>query len=123
MNRRPMPPAVRSRIAHDLAESKRRREDSSRGDVWQPLEEAHILSQPWAWTHVRVHAAMLSCAVSRRDGHETLGQLVRLVVAGPGSLTGRYPVGNTGRAAVPALQPMPMPQDLATLLGDGVTPG
>jgi hypothetical protein len=41
---------------------------------------------------------------------------VRLTVAGPGSLTGRYPVGNTGGARVNALTPMPIPADLAPLL-------
>ena len=44
------------------------------------------------------------------------GQIVRLVVAGPGSLIRRYPVGNTGRARVRATQPMPIREDLAELL-------
>jgi len=37
-------------------------------------------------------------------------------VAGPGSLSGRYPTGNTGRARVPATQPMPIRSDLAKML-------
>jgi hypothetical protein len=45
-----------------------------------------------------------------------VGQLLRLVVAGPGSLTGRYPVGNTGGADVSALAPMPIPEDLRPYL-------
>jgi hypothetical protein len=43
-------------------------------------------------------------------------QLARIIVAGPGTATGRYPLGNTGRADVPATQPMPAPDDLADLL-------
>ena len=41
---------------------------------------------------------------------------VRILVAGPGSATGRYPRGNTGRPNVPATKPMPVPADLAELL-------
>ena len=43
-------------------------------------------------------------------------QLARIIVAGPGTATGRYPLGNTGRADVPATKPMPVPADLADLL-------
>ena len=90
-----------------------------RGDLagaWGHLERAHILSQPMAGPHVRTHWSMLGAAIRRRDTHEILGQLVRLVVAGPGSWTGRYPVGNTGGADVSALQPLPLPDDLQVLL-------
>ena len=83
---------------------------------WHHLERAHILSQPLAGPHVRTHLAMLGSAVRRRDGHEVVGQLLRLVVAAPGSWTGRYPVGNTGGADVSALQPMPIPDDLQAVL-------
>ena len=90
------------------------------GDVageWRHLERAHILSQPLAGTHVRTHLAMLTCALRRRQAREIVGQLMRLVVAGPGSWTGRYPVGNTGGADVSALRPMPVPDDLRAALG------
>ena len=80
------------------------------------LERTHILSQPWPWPHVRSHIDMLRRAVRARDRREALGQLVRILVAGPGSATGRYPRGNTGRANVPATKPMPVPADLADLL-------
>jgi hypothetical protein len=85
---------------------------------WQHLERAHILSQPIAGPHVRTHAAMLTAAFRRRDWHEVAGQAFRLAVAGPGSLTGKYPVGNTGGADVSAFEPMPIPEDLAALLGE-----
>jgi hypothetical protein len=84
--------------------------------AWTHLERAHILSQPLAGEHVRTHGAMLVAAVRRRDAKEVLGQLFRFVVAAPGSLTGRYPVGNTGGANVSAFTPMPIPDDLMTLL-------
>jgi Protein of unknown function (DUF3703) len=91
----------------------------SEGDApgeWAHLERAHILSQPMAIPHVRTHIAMLRVAVRRRDRHEIAGQLLRVVVAGPGSLTGRYPVGNTGGANVSATLVMPIPDDLQLIL-------
>ena len=90
-----------------------------RGDVageWAHLERAHILSQPMVVPHLRTHVAMLGAGLRRRDRREVVGQLLRLVVAGPGSLTGRYPVGNTGGADVSALAPMPIPDDLRPFL-------
>lgn len=88
-------------------------------EEWWHLERAHILSQPMAVPHIRTHLDMLSYAVRRRDPGELAGQLLRLVVAGPGSLTGRYPVGNTGGANVSAFRPMPVPADLRALLEPG----
>ena len=61
-------------------------------------------------------------AVRERFVRELRGQPLRLVVAGPGSLTRRYPAGNTGRSNVPATQPMPVPDALAALL-DGAARG
>ena len=61
---------------------------------------------------------MLLAAVSALDARELVGQFVRLVVAGVGSLLGRYPVGNTGRARVPIAEPMPIPADLQVILED-----
>jgi hypothetical protein len=85
-------------------------------EAWSRLEVAHILSQAWWRPHVKVHWTMLRLAARTRDRHEILGQMIRLIVAGPGSVTGRYPVGNTGRANVSATQPMPVPEELAELL-------
>jgi hypothetical protein len=90
-----------------------------RGDLageWKHLERAHILSQPMVVPHIRTHVAMLGAGLRRHDRREVVGQLLRLVVAGPGSLTGRYPVGNTGGADVSALAPMPIPEDLRPFL-------
>ena len=88
-------------------------------EAWRLLERVHILSQPWAWPHVRSHVDMLRLALHTRDRREIVGQMVRTLVAGPGSAVGRYPLGNTGRSNVPATQPMPLPEDLAELLMNG----
>lgn len=114
---------LRERWAQERAAA---REARQRGDVegeWRHLERAHVLSQPMAVAHVRTHVAMLGYGLRRRDGHEIVGQLLRLVVAAPGTWTGRYPIGNTGGANVSAMKPMPIPDDLqAVLNGSPVVP-
>lgn len=104
------PATVRTLIADEL--------DNARhaNDPWPHLERAHIVSQPWAWPHSRVHAAMLAVALHHRDRREAIGQVIRLVVAGPGSLTGRYPPGNTGRTTMHLTDTAPVPDDLTDLL-------
>ena len=99
------------------------RQQDDAAEEWRHLERAHILSQPMAVAHVRTHLAMLGYGLRHRDRREIIGQLVRLVLAAPGTWTGRYPVGNTGGANVSALKPMAMPDDLhAVLNGPVVAP-
>jgi hypothetical protein len=101
--------------AERVAATTARNQRDVRGE-WNHLERAHILSQPIAVLHVRTHLAMLGAAVRDHDAREILGQAFRVVVAGPGSLTKRYPVGNTGGADVSAFRPMPIPEDLRVIL-------
>lgn len=79
---------------------------------WAHLQRAHILSQPMAGRHVATHLAMLRYAIQRHDRREVLGQVLRTIVAAPGTWTRRYPPGNTGGAGVSAFRPMPIPDDL-----------
>jgi hypothetical protein len=95
------------------------RDARDRRDVaaeWAHLERAHILSQPMARPHLITHVRMFGAAWRRRDSRELGGQLLRLLLAVPGTLSGRYPVGNTGGADVSAFAPMPIPDDLRNLL-------
>lgn len=85
---------------------------------WRHLERAHIVSQPDPRLHTCNHAAMLALALRQHDRHEALGQVLRLVAAAPGSMTGRYPVDNTGRVAAGLMTPMTIPDDLAAALTD-----
>ena len=112
--KRSMPEAVREAIAHELALAASGAEDT---EQWRPLERAHILSQPWPWPHVMVHWRMLRLAVGQRNRREVLAQVLRLVLAAPASVSRRYPQGNTGRASVGLREPMPVPDDLAQILG------
>lgn len=106
---------IRRRVQKNLGEARQARSQSEWDQCWGLLEDAHVLSQPWALLHVRVHAAMLAAAVSERSRREFTGQLLRLIAAGPASVT-RYPTGNSGRASVSATQPMPIRADLAMML-------
>src|SRR5687768_8661843 len=101
------------------AERDKARAARAEGDTaaeWRQLERAHILSQPLAGPHLVTHFAMFAAAWRRRDPRELLGQAARLLLAVPGSLSGRYPIGNTGGADVSAFRPMPIPDDLRPLL-------
>jgi Protein of unknown function (DUF3703) len=98
------------------ARSARARRDAV--SEWHHLERAHILSQRMAAAHIRTHLAMLTYGIRARNRREVFGQIVRLALAGPGSLTGRYPAGNTGGAAISALTVLPIPDDLTALLRD-----
>lgn len=84
--------------------------------AWSALERAHILSQPSARLHTRAHWEMLLLALRCRDARETWGQWLRLAGGWLGSLVGRYPLGNTGRATVSMFAPMTMPDDLRAML-------
>jgi hypothetical protein len=59
---------------------------------------------------------MLRHALRVRDGREAVGQLLRIVVAGPGSLVGKYPPGNTGRTTMGLTEVADLPADLAAIL-------
>jgi len=109
---------LRDAWSHELSAAHTARSRHDDAEEWRHLERAHVLSQPMAGAHVKTHVEMLGTALRRRDGHEVLGQLFRMLVAAPGSWTGRYPVGNTGGSDVSAFRELPIPDDLAKLLGD-----
>ena len=79
------------------------------------LERAHILGQRDTLKHVETHWLMLRLALSTRSFREVFGQVTRIVAA---ALFSRIwvPIGNTGRANVSAIQPMPVPEDLRETL-------
>lgn len=111
--RRPMPRALHAAYNAEMTTARTPGPVAGR---WHAAERAHILSQPWPMPHTRTHAVMLRLALRERDLTEVLGQLVRLVVAAPGSAAGKYPDGNTGRTRAGLTTPMPIPGDLAALL-------
>lgn len=84
--------------------------------AWRHLERAHILGQPWALEHTQVHWIMLGFGIKIKNSNEVLGQIPRLLVGGVKSFVGKIPVGNTGGADVPPLQPMEIPEDLKEIM-------
>lgn len=103
---------ARGLIAQEMAAFKKNRTAGDIASAWHSLECAHIVSQPFLGPHLANHRAMLGFAVAQSDWREVRGQIVRLALAPIGALTGRIPLGNTGRSNVSAFQPMPIPDDL-----------
>lgn len=113
----PNRPAVRRAWADERSAARRARSAGDAAAEVRYLERAHVLGQPFPILHIRTHLSMAVCGIRRRDRREVTGQLVRVLVAGPGSAARRYPLGNTGRADVGATVPMPVPADLRAVLG------
>ena len=111
-----LPAALRPHYRRELESA--RREFTARNYVasWRHLERAHIIGQPYPVSHTAVHFRMLWFGIRLKNLREIIGQLPRLLVGGVKSFVGRIPVGNTGGADVPALQPMPIPEDLAQII-------
>ena len=108
--------AARRVIAAEMAAYRSALEEGDDDRAWHHLERLHIVSQPYLRPHISSQGAMTGFAIRRRDWSEVLGQMVRIILAPLGSLTGRLPVGNTGRSNVSAFAPMPIPSDLAEAL-------
>src|SRR5687768_12418086 len=84
--------------------------------AWHHLERAHILGQPYPFEHTFVHYRMLLFGVYIKNWKEIIGQLPRLLVGGVKSFVGKVPLGNTGGANVPPLQPMAIPEELRSII-------
>lgn len=83
---------------------------------WRHLERAHILGQPYPYQHTEVHWKMIRFGIKLKNRKEVVGQIPRLLIGGVKSFVGKIPLGNTGGANVPPLQPMEIPDDLAAII-------
>lgn len=113
--------AVDRQHAEALISAEMRRYRAARAEddapaAWTALERVHIVAQPFFGPHLASHWQMLAFAFAVRDWREAAGQLLRLALVPLASLTGRLPVGNTGRARVSAFRPMPIAPDLKALI-------
>lgn len=100
----------------ELTQAKKARADGEMEREWQHLERAHILGQYRATQHFQVHVLMMFFSLRHFQILEFLGQIPRLVLSIPGSLTGLAPKGNTGGSNVGIFQPMEIPSDLKIYL-------
>lgn len=97
----------------ERADQALRREDFE--TAFRHLERAHVLAQRMTSRHTFIHWRMLVAGLRRGDMREVVGQVPRMVAS---ILFSRLwvPRGNSGRARVSALQPMPVPDDLQHLV-------
>jgi len=105
--------------AHFKSELNNYRENFAKQNLsvaWRHLERAHIIGQPYPVEHTHVHWKMLVFAFKIKNAKEIFGQIPRLLVGGVKSFVGKIPVGNTGGANVPPLQPMEIPEDLKEIM-------
>ena len=116
-----MTDAVRMAFAQEWSAAAAARKDGDLGRAFHHLERAHVIGQRRTWLHVRAHLAMLAIGWRRRDRREIAAQLPRIVAAAVFSRLW-VPSGNTGGANVGAFVRLPLPDDLAALLGSGRRP-
>jgi hypothetical protein len=110
-----LPPTLRTAYTEELARSRAQRRTGNDAAAWKHLERAHIVGQVAVWAHIGAHLRMLGFALRRWDRPEIAGQLLRIVISGPGSYLGRAPLGDTG-AARAEFPPAPVPDDLRAVL-------
>ena len=90
--------------------------ESSSLKKWYYLERLHIVGQSYLILHLKTHWLMLNLAGEEAKVAEVLGQLFRLLLAIPGHILNRLPIGNVGTSRVSAFQRMEVPKDLQELL-------
>lgn len=107
-----------------LSESKKRLnigigyyECADYAQAYQYFEDAHILGQRDIWLHTLSHWWMLRVAIKAKDMGEFFGQIPRIFASLVFSKIW-VPVGNSGRVAVSAIKPMPIPQHLQSFFDD-----
>lgn len=113
-----MNPALRNAYEAELSAANAARVGGNAEAAFHHLERAHILSQRHTSEHVHVHWLMLRLGASVGAWREVFGQSTRIVAA---TVFSRIwvPIGNTGRANVSAIKPMPVPDDLRSVLENG----
>lgn len=111
-----MPAGLKVQCTRELEKYKTEFANGKLQLAWCHLERAHILGQPWPREHTYVHWVMMKFGIKIKNGREIVGQIPRLLVGGAKSFVGNIPVGNTGGANVPPLQPMDIPADLKSIL-------
>ncbi|RDV37491.1 DUF3703 domain-containing protein [Bradymonadaceae bacterium TMQ3] len=113
-----MPSPLRPFFNHELASATLALAEERFAESWRHLERAHILGQAFPLEHSKAHWRMLRFGLHIKSWREVLGQIPRLLIGGVKSFVGTIPTGNTGGANVSALRPMPIPDDLKTLLNE-----
>ena len=111
-----IPEGLQSHYRLALAQYKTAFEAQDLQLAWYYLERAHILGQSYPKEHSYVHWKMLQFGFAIKSWQEIKGQILRLIFGSVKSFVGKIPVGNTGGANVPPLQPMEIPEDLKAIM-------
>lgn len=111
-----MPPALKPYYQDELLMAHFELSQNNLQQCWHHYERAHILGQQYPLQHSFVHWQMLIFGLKIKSIKEIYGQVAGLIFGGIKSFVGRVPVGNTGGANVPALQPMEIPEDLQIII-------
>lgn len=110
-------PSVAEQAFHaEVKQALQARHQQNWSEAWSHLERAHILGQQQFILHLQSHWLMLKLAADQSNWIEIRGQVLRLLLTPVGHLTGRLPIGNPGSSRYPVLQPLPVPDDLQSLL-------
>ena len=102
---------LRNQFEHEMKQARDLYEIQNYAQCYFHLERAHILGQRHYIPHLRSHYWMYKVAIKLNDLRETTGQIARMIMS-VGSLLGKVPLGNTGRARISPIKPMPIPEDL-----------
>ena len=108
--------AIRPYVTQEIQQAQRSWAAGERVQAFRHLERAHVLGQSATVQHVRTHWHMFLWGIRSKSLRETLGQVFRMVGAATKTAIGLVPTGNTGGANVSPFKPLPVPQDLATIL-------
>ena len=111
-----MPAGLKANYIKELEKYKSELLKGNLQDAWRQLERAHIIGQSWPREHSYTHWLMLKFGFKIKNKKEIIGQIPRLIFGGVKSFVGKIPVGNTGGANVPPLQPMQIPDDLQEMI-------
>lgn len=111
-----MSPNIKTAFNAEMIAAKSAYADRDFQTAFAKLERAHILGQRYFVKHGVTHWWMLKVGLKMQDWREVFGQITRLFAVIPGYAFGWIPKGNTGGANVSPLKPMPIPEDLSTML-------
>ncbi|MCW7469561.1 DUF3703 domain-containing protein [Leptospira kanakyensis] len=110
-----MHPILKQKFQEEMEIAKKLYKDSKYTESFSHLERAHILGQRFVVPHTVNHWWMLKVGIRKKDRKEIFGQVIRLAVAGIGSLIGRVPIGNTGGSNIGIMKVLPIEGDLKDL--------
>lgn len=111
-----MPAGLKNEYIRELEKYENELSKGNLHSAWRQLERAHIIGQSWPKEHSHTHWLMLKFGLKIKNTKEIVGQVPRLIFGGVKSFVGKIPVGNTGGADVPPLQPMEIPEDLKKMI-------